>query len=131
MSIFTPSRTNGRRRCGPTDANSEFGFVAADSSCDLSCDLSETIQADWNTAAAALPNPTVAFAPYPKDAQVSIDESDAFRGCGYSTVDVSYTDLTGSSSTQQKPHCDWEGFTDGKYKNAWNGCDFGDCDEWE
>ena len=45
---------------------------------------------------------------------------------------VSITDaLTGGDVTEQKPHCDWEGFDDGKYKNAWNGCDWGSCDEWE
>lgn len=150
LSIYTPSETNGRRRCGPTDANSKFGFIGADSSCESSCDgadcddssssnscdnteaEAETIQAQWNAAAAALSNPQVAFDPYPKDGQVSIDESDAFRGCTYSTVGVSSTDaLTGGQVTEQKPHCDWEGFTDGKYKNAWNGCDWGGCDEWE
>ena len=149
LSIYTPSETNGRRRCGPTDANSKFGFIGADSSCESSCDgadcddssssnscdnteaEAETIQAQWNAAAAALSNPQVAFDPYPKDGQVSIDESDAFRGCTYSTVGVSSTDaLTGGQVTEQKPHCDWEGFTDGKYKNAWNGCDWGGCDEW-
>ena len=83
-------------------------------------------------AAAALSYPQVAFAPYKYSAQVSIDESDAFRGCHYSTVGVSITDaLTGGDVTEQKPHCDWEGFDDGKYKNAWNGCDWGSCDEWE
>ena len=47
------------------------------------------------------------------------------------TVGVSSTDArTGGQVTEQKPHCDWEGFTDGKYKNAWNGCDWGGCDEW-
>ena len=71
-------------------------------------------------------------APYKYSAQVSIDESDAFRGCDYKTVGVSITDaLTGGDVTEQKPHCDWEGFDDGKYKNAWNGCDWGSCDEWE
>ena len=149
LSIYTPSETNGRRRCGPTDANSKFEFIGADSSCESSCDgadcddssssnscdnteaEAETIQAQWNAAAAALSNPQVAFDPYPKDGQVSIDESDAFRGCTYSTVGVSSTDaLTGGQVTEQKPHCDWEGFTDGKYKNAWNGCDWGGCDEW-
>ena len=150
LSIYTPSETNGRRRCGPTDANSKFGFIGADSECETSCDgadcddssssnscdnteaEAETIQADWNAAAAALSYPQVAFAPYKYSAQVSIDESDAFRGCHYSTVGVSITDaLTGGDVTEQKPHCDWEGFDDGKYKNAWNGCDWGSCDEWE
>ena len=83
LSIYTPSETNGRRRCGPTDANSKFGFIGADSSCESSCDgadcddssssnscdnteaEAETIQAQWNAAAAALSNPTVAFDPYP------------------------------------------------------------------
>ena len=150
LSIYTPSETNGRRRCGPTDANSKFGFIGADSECETSCDgadcddssssnscdnteaVAEDIQADWNADAAALSNPTVAFDPYPKDAQVSVAESDAFRGCDYKTVGVSITDaLTGGDVTEQKPHCDWEGFDDGKYKNAWNGCDWGSCDEWE
>ena len=94
-----------------------------DSSSSNSCDnteaVAEDIQADWNADAAALSNPTVAFAPYPKDAQVSVAESDAFRGCDYKTVGVSITDaLTGGDVTEQKPHCDWEGFDDGKYKNA-------------
>ena len=92
----------------------------------------EDIQAKWNAAAGALSNPTAAFSPYKYSAQVSIDESDAFRGCDYKTVGVSITDaLTGGDVTEQKPHCDWEGFDDGKYKNAWNGCDWGSCDEWE
>jgi hypothetical protein len=147
----TPAETNGRRRCGPTDANSKFGFIGADSSCETSCDgtagadcddssssnscdnteaVAEDIQADWNADAAALSNPTVAFDPYPKDAQVSVAESDAFRGCDYKTVGVSITNDIGNVVTEQKPHCDWEGFTDGKYKNAWSGCDWGGCDEW-
>ena len=64
--------------------------------------------------------------------EVMENESDAFRGCDYKTVGVSITDaLTGGDVTEQKPHCDWEGFDDGKYKNAWNGCDWGSCDEWE
>ena len=98
----------------------------------LLASLGFSTRPNWNADAAALSNPTVAFAPYPKDAQVSVAESDAFRGCTYSTVGVSITDaLTGGDVTEQKPHCDWEGFDDGKYKNAWNGCDWGSCDEWE
>ena len=148
LSIFTPSETNGRRRCGPTDANSKFSFVGADSGCSSSCDgalcddwyssgycenswdVALDYQTQWNAAASALPNPTVAFSPYPKDGVANIAESEVFRGCNFSLVDVSYTDSTGSPSTQQKPHCDWEGFTDGKYMNGWGGCDWGGCDEW-
>ena len=80
LSIYTPSETNGRRRCGPTDANSSSASSARtrcetscdgadcdDSSSSNSCDnteaVAEDIQADWNADAAALSNPTVAFAP--------------------------------------------------------------------
>ena len=89
------------------------------------------IETQWNEAAGDLSNPTVAFAPYPKDGQVSIADEEVFRGCHYSTVGISVTDPTsGSTVTEQKPHCDWEGFTDGEYANGWGECDWGGCDEW-
>ena len=136
ISLFTPSLTWGRRRCGPTQDNSAFGFVGADSSCssghcETSWDEADAIETQWNEAAADLSNPTVAFAPYPKDGQINIADEEVFRGCHYSTVGISVTDpTTGSTVTEQKPHCDWEGFTDGEYANGFGECDWGGCDEW-
>ena len=140
------SETNGRRRCGPTDANSKWDFPVEDSACEGSCDGApcdhegtydgscvnseedaETTRGYWNEAAGNLGNPTAAGL---KDSAISIDDSEAFRGCHYSTTDVFYTDPNGDTTTQQKPQCDFEDFENGEYKNAWYGCDWGGCDEW-
>ena len=89
------------------------------------------IQTQWNEAAAALTNPTVAFDPHPKDGQVHIDDEEAFRGCEYSTFDAYVVDATtGNTLTEQVPHCTWQGYADGEYASSWGECDWGGCDEW-
>jgi len=133
ISLYTPSETNGRRRCGPTEGNSGFGFIGADSSCasghcESAWDDIVAIQHQWNEAAAALTNPTVAFDPTPKDGQVHIDDEEAFRGCEYSTFDSYVVDATtGNTLTEQVPRCT---YANGEYASSWGDCDWGGCDEW-